>query len=157
MTNEVLAKILTKKEITINDHIKFRTIFDVLSSLFTNKNHISLLEVGYKINAQQQLWFPNITPNNKKTAAIKNGYGNFISDDWNYIYQFDSTKSIEKRNTLGEKYRKNQIQFVTFAKINEKEIGIGYHFIGVFIFENYQNQDSKMMIYKKVSDSYKIR
>jgi len=55
MSNEVLTKILTKKAITLNDPIKFRTIFDVLSSLFTDENHISLLKVGYKINDQQQI------------------------------------------------------------------------------------------------------
>jgi len=55
MSNEVLTKILTKKAITLNDPIKFRTIFDVLSSLFTDENHVSLLKVGYKINDQQQI------------------------------------------------------------------------------------------------------
>ncbi len=157
MSNEVLSKILAKKEITINDHIIFRTIFDVLSSIFTDENHISLLKVGYKINDQQQIWFPNITPNNKKETAIKNGYGNFLSDDWNYIYQFDSTKPIARRKALAEKYHKNKMQFVTFAKINEKSKGIGFHFVGVFVFEDYQNKDPKMMAYKKISDNYKIR
>lgn len=157
MNNEVLAQILAKKEITINDDIKFRVILDVLSSLFTDENHISILEIGYRINDSEQIWFPNIIPNNKKAAAIKDGYGNFLSEDGNYLYQFDSTKPNTKRISLGEKYQQKQMKFVTFAKINEKSKGIGFHFVGVFAFEDYQDQDPKTMIYKKISDSYKIR
>ncbi len=38
MTNETLQKILQQKEITTDDKIIFRTIFDVLSTLFTDEN-----------------------------------------------------------------------------------------------------------------------
>ncbi|MDQ7982631.1 MAG: hypothetical protein REH79_00220 [Spiroplasma sp.] len=158
MTNEVLTKIRAKKAITIKDHIKFRTIFDVLSALFTDENQISTLHHGYKLNDHQQIWFPNIIPNDKKQITIKskNGYGNFMSNNWDLIEQFDGTKTKAKRTELGNKYLKNKMQFVTFAKINEVTKGIGYHFIGIFVFDHYLDQDGKIMVYKKIADSYQF-
>ncbi|MBE4704000.1 hypothetical protein [Spiroplasma platyhelix] len=154
MNNEVLQKILAKKEITITDKIIFRTIFDVLSALFTDENHISSLKSGYKINDQQQIWFPNITPDHQKELNIKKGYANYMSKNWDYIYQFDGTKDIEKRKKLGKKLIEDKIQLITFAKLNEKAKGIGYHFVGVFAFNGYLEDDCKTMIYKKISDSF---
>lgn len=157
MTNDIiLAKILKEKEITINDKIIFRTIFDVLSALFTDENHVSILTGDYQINDYQKVWFPNIAPDNKKELNIKNGYANYMSKDWNYIYQVDNSKSSEKRKNLGDKLTQNKTQFITFAKINEKEKRIGYHFVGVFIFDNYLEKNHKTMIYKKINDKYKL-
>lgn len=157
MNDKVLEKILKQKEITINDKIIFRTIFDVLSSLFTDENNISILKIGYKINDQQEIWFPNIIPDNKKEEHIKSGYANYMSKDWNYIYQFNNNKSIEERKNLGNKLKQNKTQLITFAKINEKSKRIGYHFVGIFVFDNYKDKDYKTMIYKKINDSYKIK
>ncbi|WP_422397405.1 hypothetical protein [Spiroplasma endosymbiont of Monopis laevigella] len=35
--------------------------------------------------------------------------------------------------------------------------GIGYHFIGIFVFDDYRNKDYKTMVFKKVKDSYKLK
>lgn len=45
MNNEVLKRILAKRAITINDRILFKTIFEVLSTLFTNEEGISTLKL----------------------------------------------------------------------------------------------------------------
>ncbi len=45
MENETLQKILQQREIKTTDDIIFRTIFDVLSALFTDENHLSTLRV----------------------------------------------------------------------------------------------------------------
>ncbi|AXF95798.1 hypothetical protein [Spiroplasma phoeniceum] len=71
MTNETLQKILQKKEITTDDKIIFRTIFDVLSTLFTDENQLSTLTSDYNINHYQQVWFPNIVSITQKALAIK--------------------------------------------------------------------------------------
>lgn len=71
MTNETLQKILQQKEITTDDKIIFRTIFDVLSTLFTDENQLSTLTSGYNINHYQQVWFSNIVSLTQKALAIK--------------------------------------------------------------------------------------
>ncbi|WFG97322.1 hypothetical protein M1771_01815 [Spiroplasma citri] len=55
-----------------------------------------------------------------------------MSDDWTYIYYF--------------------INY--FCKIKWKKIGIGYHFVGVFTFIGFLDQDCKTMIYQKIKNSY---
>lgn len=55
MPNETLQKILQQREIKTTDDIIFRTIFDVLSALFTDENHLSTLKSGYTINDHQQV------------------------------------------------------------------------------------------------------
>lgn len=157
MKNEVLKTILFKKEITIKDRILFKTIFEVLSTLFTNEDGVSILKSGYKINDYQQVWFLTISPNSEKEEVIKTGYANFLSEDWNVIYQFNSTSTSEKRKQLGEKYIKDKVEFVTFVKIKEKSKGIGYHFIGIFVFDDYRSKDYKTMVFKKIKDSYKLK
>ncbi len=152
MNNEVLKTILFKKEITIKDRILFKTIFEVLSTLFTNEDGVSILKIGYKINDYQQVWFLTISPNSEKEEVIKTGYANFLSEDWNVIYQFNSTSTSEKRKQLGEKYIKDKVEFVTFVKIKEKSKGIGYHFIGIFVFDDYRNKDYKTMVFKKIKE-----
>ncbi len=77
MKNEVLKTILFKKEITIKDRILFKTIFEVLSTLFTNEDGVSILKSGYKINDYQQVWFLTISSNSEKEEVIKTGYANF--------------------------------------------------------------------------------
>lgn len=62
MPNETLQKILQQREIKTTDDIIFRTIFDVLSALFTDENHLSTLKSGYTINDHQQVWLVNIPP-----------------------------------------------------------------------------------------------
>lgn len=156
MNTEVLKTILAKKEITINDRILFKTIFEVLSTLFTNEDGISTLKSGYCINDYQRVWFLTISPNSKKEAAIKTGYA-ILAEDWSAIYQFNSTTTIEKRKQLGEKYHKEKIEFVTFVKIEEKIKGIGYHFIGIFVFDDYSDKECKIMIFKKINNGYKLK
>lgn len=156
MNNEILNQILIKKEITINDRIKFRTIFDVISALFTDENHVSSLKGNYMINNQQHVWFPNIIPEKQKEIETKKGYANYMSEDWNTIFQFTETKEIEKRQKRAEKYIENKIQFVTFAKINEQAKGIGYHFVGIFVFKEFTDKTLKTMVFKKISDNYKL-
>ncbi|WP_425381651.1 hypothetical protein [Spiroplasma endosymbiont of Polydrusus pterygomalis] len=157
MNNEVLKRILAKRAITINDRILFKTIFEVLSTLFTNEEGISTLKTGYQINDYQRLWFLTITPDNKKETVIKAGYGNFLAADWNVIYQFNSLTTIAKRKQLGEKYHHEKVEFVTFTKIEEKTKGIGYHFIGIFVFDDFSDQECKTMIFRKIKDSYKLK
>lgn len=157
MNNEVLKTILSKREITTSDRILFKTIFEVLSVLFTNEEGILTLKSGYHINDYQRLWFLTITPDNKKETVIKTGYANFLAADWNSIYQFNSTTTIKKRRQLGEKYHNGKIEFVTFVKIEEKAKGIGYHFIGIFVFDDFSDQECKTMIFKKIKDSYKLK
>lgn len=156
MTNETLQKILQQKEITTDDKIIFRTIFDVLSILFTDENHLSALTSGYNINHYQQVWFPNIVSLAQKTLAIKKGYANYMSDDWNYIYYFNDTNDQTKQQKLGEKQLERQTQLITFAKLNEKELGIGYHFVRVFTFIGFLDKDYKTMIYQKIKNSYQL-
>ncbi|MFX4056739.1 MAG: hypothetical protein EHV01_000140 [Spiroplasma sp. hy2] len=62
---------MQKKEITTDDKIIFRTIFDVLSTLFTDENQLSTLTSGYNINHYQQVWFSNIVSLTQKALAIK--------------------------------------------------------------------------------------
>ncbi|ELL44445.1 hypothetical protein [Spiroplasma melliferum] len=154
MPNETLQKILQQKEITTDDQIIFRTIFDVLSTLFTDENHLSTLTSGYNINHYQQVWFPNIVPLQQKELAIKKGYANYMSDDWTYIYYFNGTNNLIKQQKLGEKQLHHKTQLITFAKLNEKKFGIGYHFVGVFTFIGFLDQDCKTMIYQKIKNSY---
>lgn len=45
MNNEVLKRIFAKRAIIINDRILFKTIFEVLSTLFTNEEGISTLKL----------------------------------------------------------------------------------------------------------------
>lgn len=97
-----------------------------------------------------------ISPNSEKEEAIKTGYANFLSEDWDVIYQFNSTSTSEKKQ-LGEKYIKDKVEFVTFVKIKEKSKGIGSHFIGIFVFDDYRSKDYKTMIFKKIKDSYKLK
>lgn len=99
MPNETLQKILQQKGITTDDQIIFQTIFDVLSTLFTDENHLSTLTSGYNINHYQQVWFPNIVPLQQKELAIKRGM--------QIICQM-----IELKFT---------ILLITFAKLNEKK------------------------------------
>lgn len=156
MNREVLKKILVEKKITINDRILFRTIFEVLSTIFTDENGISTLSSNYKINDYQRVWFLVITPNSKKPVAIKKGYGNFLAADWNTIFQFNSTTTIEKKKQLVANYLRNKIEFVTFAKIEEKAKGVGYHFIGIFAFANFSDEACQTMVFKKIKDSYQF-
>lgn len=157
MNNEVLKKILLSKVITTNDRILFRTIFDILSTFFTDENGISILKSGYKINDYQHLWFLTITPDSEKEVVINNQYGNFLSADWNIIYQFNSTKTVAARKQLVENYSKNKIEFVTFAKIKEKAKGIGYHFIGIFVFAKTDDKQYQTIVFKKIKDSYQLK
>ncbi|WP_241525447.1 hypothetical protein [Spiroplasma endosymbiont of Megaselia nigra] len=147
---------MQKKEITTDDKIIFRTIFDVLSTLFTDENQLSTLTSCYNINHYQQVWFPNIVSLTPKALAIKKGYANYMSDDWNYIYYFNDTNDQTKQQKLGEKQLERQTQLITFAKINEKELGIGYHFVGVFTFIGFLDKDYKTMIYQKIKNSYQL-
>ncbi|WHQ36862.1 hypothetical protein [Spiroplasma sp. SV19] len=156
MENKTLQKILQQRKITTADDIIFRTIFDVLSTLFTDENHLSTLEKGYTINEQQQVWFPNIIPPDRLATEIKKGYANYIALDGQYLYQFDSTKDLAKRKKLGDQQTQNQTQFVAFAKFNEKALGVGYHFVGVFCFNGYTSPDCQTMIYKKIADIYHL-
>lgn len=153
----ILNKILTKKEITIKDHIKFRTIFDVISAIFTDENHVSILKGHYMVNQTQQVWFPNIVSEEQKaTKMTKAGYANYLSHEWDQIYQFTATKDIAKRKKLTQWYLDNKIELITFAKINEKTKGIGYHFLGVFQFDKFSDDTYQTMIFKKIADSYKL-
>lgn len=157
MNNEVLKTILLKIEITMKDRILFKTIFEVLSTLFTNEDGVSILKNSYRINDYQQVWFLTINPNNEKEEAVKTGYANFLSEDWNFVYQFNSISTSEKRKQLGEKYIKDKVEFVTFVKIKEKAKGIGYHFIGIFVFDDYiVTKIIKQWFFKKIKDSYKF-
>ncbi|WP_338965376.1 hypothetical protein [Spiroplasma endosymbiont of Sarcophaga carnaria] len=156
MPNETLQKILQQREIKTTDDIIFRTIFDVLSALFTDENHLSTLKSGYTINDHQQVWLVNIPPPHRLAGGIEKGYANYIAPDGTYLYQFDSTKPLSKRKKLGEQQSQQQTEFVTFAKLNEKEKGIGYHFVGVFRFNCYTDEDCQTMIYKKIANSYHL-
>lgn len=158
MNNEnVWKEILAKKEITTKDRILFRTIQDVLSSVFTDENHISLIKVGYTITDQLHIWFPNIIPSDKKNQAIENGYAIYMAEDWNTIYKYDSNKTLKQQQALGLKLVGEKIHFITFAKILEKAKGIGYHFVGIFIFDKFADTTCQTMIYKKISDNYKLK
>lgn len=155
--NDVLKKILTKKEITIKDKIKFRTIFDVISAIFTDENHVSTLKGHYMINETQQVWFPNITIPNKVAIQIeKEGYANYLSEKWDQVFQFTNTKDIAIRKKQAQWYHDNKIELVTFAKINEKAAGIGYHFIGIFQFNKFTDDTCQTMIFNKIDDCYKF-
>ncbi|ASZ09145.1 hypothetical protein CK556_02085 [Mesoplasma chauliocola] len=156
MDLEVLNSILESKKIRTKDRIKFNKIIDVLNSLFIDQNKQSILKVGYKINDKRQVWFPNITLDVKKSEAIKEGYGNFISENWDLIYQFNAQKDIEKRKKDIQKIKKFDIEYVTFAKINDKIKGIGYHFVGIFKYDSYEDINCEMIVFKKVSDSFKF-
>ncbi len=147
---------MQQKEITTDDKIIFRTIFDVLSTLFTDENQLSTLTSGYNINHYQQVWFPNIVSLAQKALSIKKGYANYMSDDWNYIYYFNDTNNQTKQQKLGEKQLERQTQLITFAKLNEKELCIGYHFVGVFTFIGFLDKDYKTMIYQKIKNSYQL-
>ncbi|WP_424527375.1 hypothetical protein [Spiroplasma endosymbiont of Glossina fuscipes fuscipes] len=59
-------------------------------------------------------------------------------------------KHLANEKKLGEQQIQKQTQFVTFAKLNEKEMGIGYHFVGIFCFDGYTDEDCQTMIYKKL-------
>ncbi|GAA6238116.1 MAG: hypothetical protein SPLM_02380 [Spiroplasma phoeniceum] len=127
-----------------------------MSTLFTDENQLSTLTSGYNINHYQQVLFPNIVSLTQKALAIKKGYANYMSDDWNYIYYFNDTNDQTKQQKLGEKQLERQTQLITFAKLNEKELGIGYHFVGVFTFIGFLDKDYKTMIYQKTKNSYQL-
>ncbi|WP_041614560.1 hypothetical protein [Spiroplasma syrphidicola] len=156
MDVNVLQAILAKKEITTKDKIVFKLINSVLTTLFIDENRQSLLQVGYKINEQEYLWFPNLSLDNKKEQNINDGYANYLSSDGNFLYQFTATTAIDKRKSQGEKYLQNKIHFVTFGKINDKKKGIGYHFLGIFIFVGFTDEDCQTMIYQKIRDNYQL-
>lgn len=157
MVDQILQKILQQQEIKTTDYIIFRTIFDVLSAIFTDENHFSTLKSWYTINEPQQVWLPNIIPQSRLAGKIKKGYANYIAPDGQYIYQFNNTKPLSKRkNLVKDIYKTKPNLFVTFAKLNEKEKGIGYHFVGVFCFDGYTDEDWQTMIYKKITDSYHL-
>lgn len=65
--------------------------------------------------------------------------------------------TVAKRRQLGQNYHHGKVEFVTFAKIEEKAKGIGYHFIGIFVFDDFSDQKCKTMILKKIKDSYKLK
>lgn len=79
-----------------------------------------------------------------------------MSDNWNYIYYFNDTNDQTKQQKLGEKQLERQTQLITFAKLNEKELGVGYHFVGVFTFIGFLDKDYKTMIYQKTKNSYQL-
>ncbi|WP_308149571.1 hypothetical protein [Spiroplasma sp. AdecLV25b] len=112
MFNEELKQILVKKEITTKDKIIFRVILDILNAIFTDEHHVSILKVGYKIDEHQQIWFPNIVLDRKKELAIKNGYAIYLSEDWNYIYQYMVKSRILCKFIFTEQYFSYQINLV---------------------------------------------
>lgn len=122
MRNKILQKILQQKEIKTTDDIIFRTIFDVLSALFTDENYLSTLKSGYTINDHQQVWVPNITPPHRLAGEIEKGYANYIAPNGEYLYQFDSTKPLGKRkNWWTTNTKTNWICY--FCKIKWKRNG----------------------------------
>ncbi|WP_425380311.1 hypothetical protein [Spiroplasma endosymbiont of Stenodema calcarata] len=156
MPNETLQRILQQKEIKITDDISFRTIFDVLSALFTDENNLSILTNGYTINNQQQVWLVNLSPPAQLPRDLNKGYANYSSPDRQYLYQFNQGQDLIKRKKLGAKHTEKNTQFVTFAKSNEKKQEIGYKFIGIFNFVGFSDEDCQTMIYKKIADNYHL-
>ncbi|WP_327196282.1 hypothetical protein [Spiroplasma kunkelii] len=45
---------------------------------------------------------------------------------------------------------------ITFSKLNEKKLSIGYHFVGVFTFIIFLDKDYKTIIYQKTKNSYQL-
>ncbi|WP_051090940.1 hypothetical protein [Spiroplasma chrysopicola] len=72
------------------------------------------------------------------------------------MHQFTVTSTVNKRKNQREKYCQNKIHFVTFGKINDMKKGIGYHFLGIFIFVGFIGDDCQTMIYQKVSEHYQL-
>lgn len=120
--------------------------------MFIDSNKKSILKVGYKIDDQQHIWFSNIILNDKKQQAIDKGYGNFISGDWSYLYQFNAQKETNKRIKDVQKIK--VIEYVTFAKINDKFKANGYHFIGVFKYDTNVDSEFKTLVFKKIKSEF---
>lgn len=134
MGNETLQKILQKREIKTTDDIIFRTIFDVLSALFTDENHLSTLRSGYTINDHQQVWFPNITLPQRLAIEIKKGYANYMAPDGQYLYQFDSTKALSKRKKTWWTTNSKANTICHLCKIKWKRNGNWLSFCWYFLF-----------------------
>ncbi|AHI54321.1 hypothetical protein SSABA_v1c09220 [Spiroplasma sabaudiense Ar-1343] len=154
MSNSLIHEILKKKEITTDDRITFRTILDVISSLFTDENNISSLTGTYKISENEQVWFPNFVLDKNREKEILNGYATYPSKDLTKIFQVDTHKTTENRIKLSQKQK--NLNLVVFGKFFEKE-KIGYHFLGVFVFDRFADEDCKVMVYKRISKKCMLR
>ncbi|WP_338972542.1 hypothetical protein [Spiroplasma endosymbiont of Panorpa germanica] len=155
MNNELIHNIRERKYITTKDEIVFRTIQDVVSAIFSDENKVSYLTGINKISDNEQVWFPNFVTDAKKSAQISEGYAIYPSPNKEFIYKVEVHKSRESKIKAAEKVK--PLDLIVFGKFFEKEKGIGYHFLGIFKFQEFEDDNLDVMVYKKKSDRLDLR
>ncbi|AXK50791.1 hypothetical protein [Spiroplasma alleghenense] len=155
MSNSLIHEIKNRKYITTQDNIVFRTILDVVSSVFTDENKISYITGNYKISENEQVWFPNFVTEKKKELEIEKGYAIYPNKALDTIYKFESERTLDFKKKQAAKQK--DLKLAVFGKFFEKEMVIGYHFLGVFVFDSFEDDQCNIMVYKKIADKLDLR
>ena len=136
--------------ISIDDRITYSRIVDIAHMLGRD---VKQMQHGYfPVRDEYYAWCPQLAVmvNNELISSGKHGWINYLSEDWNYIYE--TKKEKKEMQSLDKQSHKLRITFVRSKDIFNKQ---QLRFIGVFEFDKVKSTTNRR-VYKKISDVFKL-
>ena len=136
------------KSISIHDKFRFRTILEI--SHLLGKNYKGIQRAYFPIRDNYYAWCPQLALkiDDSFVSVGDHGWINYLSDDWNYIYETRS--SPEEMDTLETQSLNLRVTFARSKDIFGKK---SFRFIGVFEYDQ-QNSSHNKRTYKKIENRF---
>ncbi|QEH61396.1 hypothetical protein SCHIN_v1c01980 [Spiroplasma chinense] len=154
--SKTLGEVIEKQLLSSNDEICFPKIADIISQLFTDKNGISMMKVGYRINEDYQILCLNLEKNMDIEIWKESGYYNWVSNDGKTIHRYNALVKEKKRKKDVLKLIEKPQKFLVFAQYIEKSKKSQYKFIGVYEYSHSEDIKHHNMIFMKTSDEFQF-
>lgn len=143
-----VEKVLEKEYISVTDPYYFRTIAEI-GRIF-GKNYKQKQQCTFMANREDMVWCPKlaIVENGKRKSASKFGWINWLSQDWEEIFEEIPDKSRYGKPPI-------QIKRIVFAKSKNSLGNNVYKFIGYYCFDR-QIENNSINVYKLISRRYDV-
>lgn len=142
--------VIRKNFYSINDEDRYRLIVDVANAL--GKNYKGLQKAYFPIKDNIYAWCPQLAVMVNDKMLSQNGHDwlNYLSDDWNTIFETRSNKTEMKDLKLQDENNR-----VTFVKSKDESGNNTHRFIGVYEF-NSLNSTKELRVYKRISTDFEL-
>lgn len=135
--------------LSVYDHTRYQSILEIAHLL--GKNYKGIQKAYFKIIDNVYAWCPqlSIETSGNVHSLGKHGWLNYLSEDWNKIYE--SRLETHKIKPLGQ--QENHFR-ITFVKGRDQFGKLNYRFIGVYVFSVLESTDT-LRVYNRISEYYK--
>ena len=142
----IVDEVINKGSISRNDNARFRTILDI-TRLF-GKNYKGYQHAFFRVNEDFYVWCPKISKSENGIMKSITGAGwiNYMSDDWDKIYESNSNKGKLKHLKQEQSYAR-----IVFAYTLDAFGKRAYRYMGVY--KKSEESKDNLIVYDKLEVS----